>query len=146
MIIAGSWATKKKVKNPQKCSLRRDTNVAYLKFRGWRRKKKSARFWSCTPRNFNKFKLIRGQRFWEFIFFTAIDGFFWNHSIYAYSCTLRTCARTCAVCLCVRGWSGKVSASLFRALVDSATVLEWGVILDRGNLVYVASVTSSKIV
>ena len=41
-LVGGSWATKNNAKNPQKCSLRRATNVTFSKFRGWRRQKKSA--------------------------------------------------------------------------------------------------------
>jgi len=41
-LFGGSWATKKMAKNPRKCFLRRATNVAFSKFRGWRCKKKIA--------------------------------------------------------------------------------------------------------
>jgi len=41
-LFGESWATKSIAQKPRKCSLRRATNVILSKFRGWRRKKKTA--------------------------------------------------------------------------------------------------------
>ena len=42
-LFGGSWVTKNIAKTPQKCSLRRATNVTFSKFRGWCRR--SVRSW-----------------------------------------------------------------------------------------------------
>ena len=44
LFLEGVEQSKISSKKTQKCSLRRATNVTFSKFRGWRRKKKSAGF------------------------------------------------------------------------------------------------------
>jgi len=71
-LFGESWATKNITKKPRKCSLRRATNVMFSKFRGWCRQKKprAAQFFVTVLRAVLINELIRGQRFWQVVFFT----------------------------------------------------------------------------